>query len=242
MTIFKILATIFMEFGVGLFVGLLIKEGSHENTVDEIKIATLMFIVVLFSWYFGSARAIIEIIFEVSYLWGALIFGVFLDNHIKLRFFKKIIFLLRKKDLQLAISEYQIIANQVAINYSDKTIKKMENKLDRIGKLINNLKAFKDYQTGQWIIHLDEINTICYEYSMLSKKIGEQESDRKLRDDLIQTGDELAEIVYHTLNHTEKELNTIGIITNRGGHNEKRKLDREKSQRDNGHSEGTKSE
>jgi hypothetical protein len=223
MTFVRIATTIFLELCVGLFIGLLIKDGKQEETIQEIKISTLLFIVVIITWYFGSKIHIIETVYEVSYLWVALVFGVFVGDYLKGRFFEKIVFVLKKKDVQLAITEFEIVANQVAIMDNLSSQEKMYAKLDEINELIIGLEAYKKYQTEQWMEHLKEITLLCHEYAALSKSIGEKESDRELRDKLMETGEDLSEIVYHTLNHTERELNTIGLIINRGGHNAKRR-------------------
>lgn len=224
MMVIYTLVAISLEFFVGVFFGILLQNSSHQSSLDELKIASSLFIIVLATWYISSPGAVLQIVFDMSYLWIALISGVLLGELIKKRFLGRIVFILKKKDVQVVISEFEVLASYVTISDNCKYNELMYKKLNKLTSLIESLKKYKTGNRKHWDKHLDEITSLCHEYANLSRAIGNKHIDLKTKkEELVkqmqETGKDLANIVYHTLNHSQEDLNSIGVLFKKGGFN-----------------------
>jgi hypothetical protein len=207
--------SISLEFGIGVVIGIFLKNEDEELSIIEIKFATLLLLVVSFFYFLTSPIIAITSIIRLSALWLALIVGVLMGEIIRIKFLKRVVLILKKKDIQLAIAELEAHAAQVAIHNDPYYKELMEEKLASINSFINQIRHDTKLKRS-WSRQLQDIQVLCRKYADLSIAIGQTDPNDAERTSLMKalgaTGSDLARIAYHTLNHAERDLRAIDLF------------------------------
>lgn len=217
-----------LEFIIGVILGVFLKNDSERGSITEMLMATALFIIVAITWYFASSISITKTVIELLYLWIALVSGVLMGEIIRIKFLRKVKFILKKKDAQLTIAEFETEASYAAVSNDPQYKKAMRKKLLTIDKLLEELKGYNTKYRNKWQAHLEKIKELCYQYAELSENINDEDycklnNRNNIIEKLGETGRDLSKIVFHTLNHSQRDLDSLDLIFQRGGFNGRHK-------------------